>query len=162
MRRKRPTIVFVLGILHLVGGGLGLACGLCLGINQVLQATLIASMPPAPPPRAAAQPLQPGAATQDPTLAIHRQIQQTVPYYLVYSACALGFSLILDVLLLVCGLGLLNMWSWSRPASLVYAWLSLLHKVCCTVYLVAVYFPTANAIVDKQAQQPGMVPGFAF
>jgi hypothetical protein len=162
MRRKRPTIVLVLGILHLVGGGLGLVCGVCLGANQALQASLIAAMPPPSPAQAAGQPWQPRPQPQDPTLAIHRQIQQDVPYYLAYSAAALGFGLVLDILLLVSGVGLLNMWGWSRPASLVYACLSLLHKLLCAVYLGAIYFPTANAIIEQQAQRPGTVPGFAF
>jgi hypothetical protein len=147
MARYRPTAVLVLAILHFVGGGLGLVADLFAVGMQVVAANQAGA---APGPN---QPVTP----QNFGAGLNRHVEENVPYYHALTFGQLALGLVLDLLLLVGGVGLLGMRPYGRNVSLVYAVLSILNRLFALVYGFAVVLPVTNEYLDKVAQQnPGM------
>jgi hypothetical protein len=150
--RKPPTAVYVLAILHLVGGGLGL-----LGVlaNGALLAVNASKAAPAAPGR----PVNP----QDPG-ALQQHYADKVPAFHVYQACELALGLLLSALLLAGGVGLLKMRPWGRTLSLVYAPLSIATHLVALVYGLAFIIPATREFFELAAKQnpqlgPAVVAG---
>src|SRR5262249_21679482 len=78
------------------------------------------------------------------------------------------FSLLLDLMLLMSGMGLLMRQGWARWSSIAYAVVSILLKLFLTVYFVAFVYPPTNAFIQEQVrmtpqgQQPGFATGVSF
>jgi hypothetical protein len=150
MRRYRPTAVLVLAILHFVGGGIGLITTLLTAGMQALNASRSAVVAPA-----AVTPQNLGAA-------LTRYIEDHVPSYQALTYGQLAVSLVLDLLLLVGGVGLLNMRPWGRRLSLGYAVLSILNRLFGLVYGLAVVLPVTREYLRLVAQQnPGLAGAVA-
>jgi hypothetical protein len=147
MARYRPTAVLVLAILHFVGGGLGLVGDLVGIAMQAMSANQAGAAP---------GPNQPVTA-QNFGAGLNRYVEEKVPSYQALTFAQLAFGLVLDVVLLVGGVGLLNMRPYGRTVSLGYAVLSILARLFGIVYGLAVVLPVTNEYLDKVVQQnPGM------
>src|SRR5262249_10933234 len=138
MKKHRPTAVLVLAILHFIGGGLGVMGVLCTG--GMLAAGGSQSMfgkPPAPPP-----------GKQGPNFEEFQRFQEDVtkaaenpPGGKAYQVTSLGVDLLLSLMLLIGGIGLLNMQPWGRLLSLVYAFLSIVYHIVGLGYMLGVHIP---------------------
>jgi uncharacterized protein involved in cysteine biosynthesis len=137
MPRRRPTAVTVIAILHLVFGGLGLLCGICSGILDLA------------PTQTQAGSSSPQASQQARKEITEQVLSQRVPLYRAYTIGNRVSGLLTSVLLVAAGIGLLQMQSWARWLSVVYAVLSLLVNLVGFVYTVA-FFTPAYAEVFRQ------------
>jgi len=147
--RKPPTAVYVLAILHLVGGGLGLLGALANGALVAVNASKAATAPPAPGQRF--NPQDPGA--------MQKYYEDKVPAFHVYQACEIALGLLLSALLLAGGVGLLKMRPWGRTVSLVYAPLSIAYHLVALIYALAFIMPATREFLQLAAQQnPQMGP----
>jgi hypothetical protein len=147
MARYRPTAVLVLAILHLVGGGVGLAADLGTIVMQEISSNRAVG---APGPYEKVTPQNFGAG-------LTFYLEEHVPAYHAITFAQIGVNLVLDVLLLIGGVGLLTMRAYGRNVSLVYAVLSILNRLFGIVYGLAVVFPVTNEYLDLVARRnPGM------
>ncbi len=139
MRPQRPTSVFVIGILHLIGGGMGLLNFLCLaGMYGLL--LLVFRRPGAP---------------ANPTLDQEIYLHEHVPSYTAFTVAWWLLYVVLGVLLLAAGFGLCRMRPWARRLSVVYACLSIVSKILYVVYFLAVLRP---AFADFVAAKGNLYP----
>jgi hypothetical protein len=149
MARYRPTAVLVLAILHFVGGGIGLITTLLTAGVQVMNSNRAAAAAPAPS----------AVTAQDLGAALTRYIEDHVPSYQALTYGQLAVSLVLDLLLLVGGVGLLNMRPWGRSLSLGYAGLSILNRLFGIVYGFAVVLPVTREYLQLVARQNPRLAG---
>lgn len=125
-----------LGILHLVGGGLGL---LLSGCNVIGLLAMRGGLFPNQGP--------------NPALEVRNELAHTVPGYTAVQYGTVGISLVLDILLITFGIGLLFQKQWARIGSMVYAVLSILTKVVLGTYQLALVWPAASNFADGMAPQ---------
>src|SRR5262245_54997688 len=113
MAVQRPASVTVMGILNIVFGSLGLLCYVCVGVMFLALMGSTAGFPGGVNP------------IQDMMNFMERQI----PGYkaIMISSLILGF--LLSVLLLVSGIGLLNMQGWARVLSILYSIIMILVQI---------------------------------
>jgi hypothetical protein len=127
MAKKRPTAVTVMAILNLVFGGLGMLCYLCFGILIVI---LMAALK------------QPG---QDPKLIQAKEVidsmTREVPGLIPFLVFGSVLGVILAIILIVGGIGLLNMQNWARVLCIVYSIVSIVAQLGSLVYRLAVLNP---------------------
>jgi hypothetical protein len=146
MRRIRPTSVTVIAILQLVFGCLWLLCGLG---SLAMQATGMNNMF-----------MNMGnVQTNNPQLAKQQEIQKEVMQFSKEQSSGAGQYasllqyVVLSVLMILSGIGLLQMKSWGWVLSLVYATLSILSNIALAVYIWFVVVPAVQAFADKLAAQ---------
>jgi hypothetical protein len=151
MAQRRSAIVTTLGILHLVGGGLGLVISLCAGFGLLIQ-----------------QNAQFFGGQDEFQLALRTHLVDTLPAYRSFEIGGLLFGLVLDILLLSTGMGLLLYQSWARYGSFVYAGLSIFHKLVQFVYSGFVVYPAGRKFTEQHfamtsaAEQAGATTGFGI
>lgn len=144
MERARPTAVLVIAILHLSIGGMGVLCNLC-ATGQLVYGSQLASLGN---PQQAKQQVQ-----------IEEALNAKIPGYKVHQMVSLTAAWLFTALLITAGLGLLQMRSWGRALSLVYASLSLLHKIATAIYIYVLVLPAYKEVFqmvdmpNKQAAQ---------
>jgi hypothetical protein len=134
--RQRPASVLVLAILHLVGGTIDLLGVLCSGVMQFAGPGGLLGMPG-------------GGAGPDPTIRLQQAIE-AIPGQKAFTAAELVVNLVLDLLLLAGGIGLLNMKSWARTTSLVYAPLAILNRLGTLIYTLVVLVPGFETILQEE------------
>lgn len=147
MRRQPTTAILIIAILHLVGGGLGLAGTLC-GCGSLILTNSIGSMMPAPP----TLPARPGQPPPPPLPNFNdmmKSMNEQIPGYRAFMIVSLALSLLLDIMLLSGGIGLLKMQSWARWLSLVYAPISILVRIGGAVYQLVWVLPATQALFAK-------------
>ncbi len=105
--RNRPTALVVLGILNLVLGALGIVGGLCGAASLAILPALGSAIPT--PPQG-----------PNPFNEISRMYDGIPGFYWI-SAFQIVVQVALAILLLVAGIGLLQMKPWSRSACFIYA-----------------------------------------
>ncbi len=152
MPRYRPTPVFVIAILHLVGGGLGLIFSLC-GCAGLFMGSALSSMslPTVPArPGQTAPPPPPGPNE------IMKFYNENVPGYQAFTIGAIVVSLLLDGMLLAAGIGLLNMRPWARGLSLVYAPISIVNRVFAFIYQLVFVTPATEKLYAQNPVLAGM------
>lgn len=141
MPPKRPTSVLVIAILHFVFGGIALAFGLCGGAFQVAGGNQ------------AFQPAGVGGqqAKEQQQLQedLQKALEEKVPAGKAVQYGNLGVDLLLSAMMIVSAIGLLKVLSWGRSLSIVYAVLSIIHKVFAAVYAFAFTIPATNEVVEK-------------
>jgi hypothetical protein len=98
----------VIAILNFIFGGLGLIGSLCGGVAFVVGAALLQSLPPGP------------AGTPNPAQELTKFFQ-SIPGYIPFMIVSLILGAIMGVVLIVAGVGLLQMRNWGRITSIVYA-----------------------------------------
>jgi hypothetical protein len=148
MKKLRPTAVVVIAILELVGGGLGLAQGLCgLALASGGGSQMFTGLGG-----------QQGKVQQDLPQRMEKEFAAKVPGYQVAKYGALAVAILLSILMLIAGAGLLAMKPWARSLSIVYALLSIANHIFSLVYAFAFTIPAANeffreAAADKEVAQ---------
>jgi hypothetical protein len=148
--QNRPTAVVVLGVLHLVGGGLGLLGTVCGGLGQGLQGAF---------------PTPGGAGGQEnPGVLLQRKLAE-LPGQPGFTYGELAANLVLDVALVAAGIGLLQMRPWARTLSLIYAPLSIVNRLVGVVYSLVVVIPALDGIIrqmldEMNRHRPAQAPNF--
>jgi hypothetical protein len=145
MARSRPTAVTVLGIMNIVLGSLLLLCYLCGAASNLMQAA------------SANNPRLGGA--DDPGVIIEREIAAEVPAYRAYQVGNAVLGLILSTLLLVSGIGLLNMQGWARIGSIIYAVVTIPESIGSVVFQLLVLSPAMSRAFEKVPMGPAGGPG---
>ncbi len=147
MRPQRPTVVLVLAILHLIGGGFGLIVVLCSGVGLLTLGAMSGGAG--------------GAGGQAPPgSSVHMQmyLAQNAAGYMPEQIVYMVLGLILAMLLLMCGVGLLMMQPWARYLSFVYAALSIFRAVGNIAYTLFVLWPVTDKYIETHLA-PNMPPG---
>jgi hypothetical protein len=145
MAKKRPAAVTVMGILNLVFGSIMLLCFMCNGIQVVMQ--LGGN--------------RPGALNDpnDPTTKMLDFMKAEIPGFMTVQVLSLAVHLILTLILLVSGVGLLNMKGWGRIGSIFYAVSSVLVEIASLIYQLVYVNPVMNRWLQgefQRAKVPGM------
>lgn len=132
MNRERPTAVLVMAILNFVMGGLGLLVFLCCGLGTLLFTSLMLDFVS----KAAPPPTQGGPNPADLT----KVFDQIPGYYAVmgtHSVLCAG----LCVVVIVGGMGLLQMQNWGRYSSVAASVLFIILSLINLIYTVAIVQP---------------------
>jgi hypothetical protein len=133
----------VLAIFHFIVAGFGVCC---VSLNLV----------------STAAPMGPGGgggggnAQQEKIVKELQEIlKHAPPAYEGWSLAQLGIWAVLAVLLIVGGIGLINMRPWGRTASLLYALISLASKIAALVIHFTVLMPALQPFIEQaQAADP--------
>jgi hypothetical protein len=138
MRRRRPTAVLIIAILHFVFGGIGLLCNVCGGVMDLAGS--------------------PQARAADPQQARRKEVteqvmSQRIPLYRAYTLGNKISSLLTSLLMIASGVGLLLMQSWGRWLSVVYAVLSILVNLIVLVYTIAFFTPAYEEVFRRLPPQ---------
>lgn len=131
---QRPTVVTVFGILNIVFGALGLSCAPC---------SLLWTLKPDILPRG------PGPNPVAEILVNSPDLRNWYIFSTVLGTLA-------SALLLVAGIGLLNMKSWGRTLSIAYAIYALINTLA---NLVVQYFLLIVPLMEKGRGQPQAMAG---
>lgn len=150
MKSNRPTSVLTLAILHLVFGGLGLICTMCAGLGSM------------------GNPfggLGQQQGQQKMQAEMEKQMDEKLPAANAVQYGGMAIDAVLSFMLIAGGIGLLKMASWARTLSLVYAALSLLHKLFGAIYSIAFMIPLMTEIkpllIEEMRTDPQVTPQMA-
>jgi hypothetical protein len=126
MAGRRATVLTVMGILNIVFGSLFMLCNLCaaVGLMFLFSSSSLFALP--------------GFNVGPDMLEF---MKQEVPAYVPVTVSHVVLSLILDIVLLVSGIGLLNVQRWGRALALIYCVVSIPMQLGITVFTVAVVNP---------------------
>jgi hypothetical protein len=137
--RPGSGAVTTIAILHFVGGGLGLLQSFCRGANAFFLYQIgTGNMP--------AGPVGPGQR-----LPLELALFSKAPGFFASQVAMTGVGLVLDVLLIIAGIGLLSRKSWARWGSVGYGVLSLIFKLIIIVYWIAVVAPVIGKLEAEEA-----------
>ena len=151
MSPARPTPVTVIAILNLVFGGLGLLCSLFgLLMQSVMDPTKFMGMGGRPP----------GAVKGFDPNEMVKQMQERMPSYMQTVGIAHeAVGVALSIVLIIAGIGLLQMRQWGRVLSILYAVVSIVVKIAYAVYSFVLVLPVSrevNQIVFQQIRGQAM------
>ncbi len=140
--RDRPLSVTAIAILHFVFGGLGILIGICAGVMMLAggQNWITGSGGP--------------GANQANMQKLQEDLQKAMesgPAYHAVQVGNLAVDLAISIIMIVSGLGLLQLRPWGRTLSILYAILSITHKVFGVVYAVVFTIPVLNNFLDSPA-----------
>jgi hypothetical protein len=155
IRQQRPAAATVLGILHLIFGILSLGFAICGGAMQLAGANPFGAPPGGSP---FGKPPGGGAGPEE---AMTRALQE-IPGQKAVTIGQLGIDVVLDVMLIVGGVGLLQMRPFGRTISLVYAILSILNHVFAFAWSVFQYTAISEALNQLSALPAGPIFVTAF
>jgi hypothetical protein len=132
-----------MGILNIVFGSLSLLCVACAGIIILIAANADVRMMP---------------GGQNPMHDLFDFMKREAPSYQFFLILRIGLGVVLSVLLLIAGIGLLNMRGWGRGLSFVCAIVGTLFYIADMVFQLAVENPAAQRWqADFQRRHPGMI-----
>lgn len=153
MPRERPTSVLVIAILHLIGGSLGLMIFVCGAAFQLSGGQRwINSM---------AGPM--GQKQQEQTERMEKAMQRHLPGNNAVGYADVTLNGILSLMMVAAGIGLLAIHSWARLLSIVYALLSILHKVFALLWGVLFAVPGMQRFFAEEGQRdPALAQMSAF
>jgi hypothetical protein len=148
MRQTRPTIVLVIAILHFVGGGLGATGAVCgLAAQGITGGKMFTGF--------GGQQGGQQATQVEVQKKLEQAMDEKMPGYKQVELWGMVSSLILSTLMIVSGIGLLQMRPWGRIVSIVYAVFSILNHIFTLIYTFAFTIPAMNAIFqDMAAKDP--------
>jgi hypothetical protein len=153
VKKTPPTLIKVIAIFQIVFGVLGVLCSMSSLAALGGGFTGSFGAPPANDPQAKMM-----KELQDEL----QRLPETTPGGRVVQYSQLGLDVLLSVVMLVSGLGLLQMQAWGRSLAIGYAVLSLLNKVFTTTYTLVVTLPALNTLMDnfiaKGQPSPQMQP----
>lgn len=138
MTRKRPAGVLVIAIFHFIFG----AGGLCVGIIQVT---------------GAGKQFNKLAAAGDPRQAdlqdrIEEEMAKRIPGFTTYEIVNAIETLIMALVLIVSGVGLLNMQAWARYLSITYAVLGIVFTIAGLIFSFLFIMPAMKPIFQEVAR----------
>lgn len=143
MAVQRPTAVLVIAILQLVFGSIGLICSLCNVAGQAAQGQLMQG-------NNAAQIEQ-----RELEAKIERGMEERFAHAKLIQYGQIGLDVVLSVLMIVSGLGLLQLQSWGRQLAICYGVLSLLAKAIVVPFTMLVVMPVTQEVLEEMPVQPG-------
>ena len=156
MQPHRPTSVLVIAIFHFILGGLGLLGGLFGIASSVI--VYSQSSTPAPAP-AAARPAGPAGIT---VAAQNQFLNARLPYWKEIGILFNLLDFAISVLMIVAGVGLVQMKPWGRTCSLVYGGASIVSQVGRLIFTVGFFLPAMSDFYDSLASPgSGLPPGFS-
>jgi hypothetical protein len=132
-----------MAIMNLVLGSLLLLWYVCSGIGAMMQA--------ANPNQAAF-----GGPNDKAAVNLDREVAQAVPGYRAYQIGQPLVGLLLSVLLLVSGIGLLNMQRWARTLAILWAVLMILLEVGSTAFHLLIVSPAMTRALRNVPLGPGI------
>ncbi|HEV2948347.1 MAG TPA: hypothetical protein VGX70_13295 [Gemmataceae bacterium] len=138
--RERPLSIMPIAVLHFVFGGLGILCGICLGIQLAGGQNWMTPTPSGP---------QSGSATEMKQL--QDEMQKAMESAAGSQAVQIGTvvaDLAISIIMIVSGIGLLQLRPWGRSLSILYAILSIALKIFEAVYAFAVTGPLINEFIN--------------
>lgn len=143
---QRPAPVIIVAVLNFLFGGMGLFGSFCGAFAVLVMPALLQSLP-APP---AGQPGPKDLAA----------VFDSIPGYYPFMIGSLLLSLVMSVVLIAAGVGLLQMRSWGRTATLVFAVYTVLSTAAGLVYSITYVNPAMEKWVAQiQAKAgPGAPP----
>jgi hypothetical protein len=140
MPRKRPTAVLVIAIFHFIFA----ACGGISGVMQLSGAAAgLGKMGGAGDPKAAKM-------QED----MERAIAAKFPAHKTFEKVEAGVALLIAILLLVAGIGLLNMQPWGRGLSILYAVLAIANTLVNMFIIFAYVNPATQAALKEIPNMP--------
>jgi hypothetical protein len=140
MRRKPPTAVMVIAILHFVFGGLGLLCGVCGGVMELAGGAKAF-------PQAGDAEQRAHMQRQEERRILTEKVQnERIPFYQAYTATNRVMNLVLSAVMVVAGFGLVYLKSWGRWLSVGYAVVSLLLQLVVLFYTVVYFGPAKQEV----------------
>jgi hypothetical protein len=153
---RRPVLVTWVAVFHLIFGGLGL---LCVGGVIVTLATGVGKSGGPPP------------ANENPQQKAARELQERVqaraeteaPWEKALSPYHTAANLLLVLLLVVAGVGLLQMRKWGWWASVAFGVLCLLMQIYLLLFDLLYRYPAESRILEEELQAAAAVapvPGF--
>jgi hypothetical protein len=142
MKPERPVVVLVFAILNIIFGGLGTLAMCCVGVMVVFLGAIFSSAPAS------------------------ANIPQLPTDVIVYFVIVIVSHLILSLLLLVSGIGLLNMRAWARRGSIAYGVATIAISIINAPVYVAFVAPqmekwqhAVQEEAQRQQQRQGGRPG---
>jgi hypothetical protein len=156
MRPKRPTSVTVIAVFHFIFGGLGFVCGMCGIVGQGVGMT--GSQFGAP---------QGGAQTaqqkeiQDFQQRVKERTEEELPLQKTLAPVNIGLNLALSLLLLISGLGLVNMQKYGWWGSILYGILSILMQVYLLLFSALYSMPIGQRILNEELAKHPAMQGFS-
>jgi hypothetical protein len=142
MQRYRPSSVFVLGILQLVFGILTLLGSVCGGGLQLAGGSKLFAPPP-------------GAQAPPDTEAM---IRARLPYYGAIQYAGLGLGVVVGTVMVVSGLGLINMRPWARGLTIGYACYNIVSGIIGFIFNLTVYLPVMRDVFAELRADPKFPP----
>ena len=150
MSRKTHPAVLVIAILHFIFGVIGL-CGFAAGTAQV--SGLV--------PQFGGAPQGKGAEKMERLQKRLQEAMEQAPGQKVFQLVSLGVNFTLSVMLIVAGIGLLQMRSWARWLSVVYAVVDLVYLAATVVFYFVVTQPAMEGVRQELENiDPGMAQLF--
>jgi hypothetical protein len=141
IQKRSHAGVMTIGVLQLVFGAIGLICGLIAlsGVSESLTAGQ-----------------QGGGAPGAPSQAeIQKMMQEEMPNQKVEEKVEYAVGLVLSVLMVVSGIGLVQMKNWGRQVANVYAVLSIIFRIASVIFAVIFVLPGMDRVADKLAAKTG-------
>jgi len=136
----KPASVTVIAILHFVFGGLGIVIGICSGVYVL----------------AGGQNWMTSTTGTGPSGVSMQQMQddfqkamESGPAFHAVQVGTVAVDLAVSIIMIVSGIGLLNLRPWGRRLSIVYAGLSIALKLFETIYGIAFTLPAVNEFVNS-------------
>jgi hypothetical protein len=148
MAKKRPASVLVIAIFQLVFGSLGL-CGSVLvlsGVQEKLAALSQSNVN---------QGTQTGLKQPPNQQELEDAITKHAPSYPMVKKVEGGAGAILSLVMIVSGIGLLQMQTWGRFLTIGYAVVSLLYRLVDGIYVIAFVAPAMSAVAQEYAKGGG-------
>src|SRR5262249_39621715 len=140
MAEKRPTVLTVMGILNIVLGSLFLLCNLCGGVVVLMMASGSKMFE---------------VQGIDVFGDMWNFMKREVPAYPAITFGSLALNLVVDILLLIAGIGLLNVRSWGRVLSLIYSVITILMQIGMAIFTIAIVNPATARWSDDFARRLG-------
>ncbi len=139
MPRRRPTAVTVMGILNIVFGSLSLLCVTCLGLVFLFMAN------------------QSGFG--NPVFEIWDAMKREMPAYPAVTTASLILGILMAAMLILAGIGLLNMQGWARVLSILYSIVMVLSQIGLLIFQLAYVLPGIQRVQQNFAAAFGPGPG---
>jgi hypothetical protein len=142
--RHRPTAVLVMAILNFIWGGLGIICLSCGAAMLLMMNSLFKSIPPPP------------GGGPNPATAF-TGLFDSIPGYIPYMVATTIIGVCMAILLIVAGIGLINMQPWARWACLIYSTYHILAALFTLFYTITVVNPAMRKWQADFMRQAGVV-----
>jgi hypothetical protein len=146
MAGTRPTSVTVMGILNIVFGSLSLLGSLCNGISIILNTAGVRM----------------GGRGPEGDIGGHdlwKAMAAEVPGFVAFEYGSLLLTLALGLLLLLTGIGLLNMRSWARTGAVLYAPVKIVFEVGALIYTMVLVNPVQARWMEAEMARGGVQGG---
>jgi hypothetical protein len=140
MVTKRPTVLTVMGILNIILGSLFLLCTLCTGIFVLMMVN-----------RSSIFDVRGVNVLGD----MWDYMKREVPAYPAVTIGSVVEGLLADTLLVIAGIGLLNMQSWGRVLSIIYSVTTILMQVFTLIFTLAYVNPATERWQQDFARRVG-------